>query len=146
MTNRGNLLKKPTRLIKFVADDLIEEINGKLYITPLFFLAKDENPFKSKERNYPIDFVLPWQDKFSVSITVPENYSVESAPESLAIGLPEDIGVFKYSLIYDKNKIRLQCVFQMSKHLISPDYYPIIKNFYKQVVAKEMEKIVLVKN
>ncbi|SEC30644.1 protein of unknown function [Tenacibaculum sp. MAR_2009_124] len=145
-SNKDKLFKKPTRSFKFTSEDLIEEINGKLYLTPLFFLAKNETPFKSNERNYPIDYRLPWQDTFSTTITVPENYSVESAPESIAIGLPEGMGVFKYQIVHNKNKIRVQCVLQMNEYLIAPNYYETVKDFYKQLVEKEMEKIVLVKS
>ena len=144
--NRSDLSKKPTRSFKFTSEDFIEEIGNKIYFNPMIFLTKRKNPFKTEERNYPIDFLIPWQEKFSATIKIPENYSIESAPSSIAIGLPENIGVFKYRILYEKDKIRAECLLQMNQHAIPPTYYKTTKSFYKQIIEKEMEKIVLIKN
>lgn len=143
--NSEDISKPIVQNIKFNGEDFIEEINDKLYFSPLFFLATKENPFKAKERNFPIDFSLPWQDQFSVSITIPEGYTVESFPEELAIGLPENIGIFKYKIITQGNKIKLNSIIQFNTAIIPPHYYESVKDFYKQLVEKQTEKIVLVK-
>ena len=140
------LLDKPiVQSIKFSSDDFIEKINGKLYFSPLFFLVTKENPFKSEERNFPVDYGMPWEDKFSVSITIPENYIVESFPKTMAIGLPENIGVFKFKTIIKGNKIRLSSILQINNSIISPQFYSSLRNFYKQLIEKQEEKIILVK-
>ncbi|MGG8497902.1 transglutaminase domain-containing protein [Tenacibaculum sp. TC6] len=143
--NKNDLSKKIVQSFKFTSSDLIEEINGKVYITPLLFLAKKENPFKTNERNFPIDFTLPIEQKYSVSIAIPEGYTIESAPENLAIGLPENLGVFKYQVSQDGSKIRVIAQFQINTHIISPEYYTTLKDFYRQLVTKQTEKIVVVK-
>ena len=116
-----------------------------MYITPLFFLAKKENPFKLEKRLFPVDFGLPWKEKDNVNIQIPEGYKVESLPEPLAIGLPENKGVFKYQLTNVGNKIKVVSIFQINSSAISPTYYLALKEFYKKVVEKQTEKIVLVK-
>ncbi|CAM1351768.1 DUF3857 domain-containing protein [Tenacibaculum halocynthiae] len=143
--NETDLSKNIVQSFKFDGDDFIEGINGKLYFNPLFFLAIKENPFKSNERNFPIDFVLPWQDKHTVSINVPKGYIMQSIPEPLAIGLPENLGVFKFHITHKGNKIKVMSVLQINSNIISPQYYSILKDFYKQLVSKQNEKIVLIK-
>ena len=145
VSNKLKIGKPIGQLVKFSSEDLIEEINGKLYITPLFFLAKNENPFKLEKRLFPVDFGLPWKEKDNVNIQIPEGYKVESLPESIAIGLPENKGVFKYQLTNVGNKIKVVSIFQINSSAISPTYYLALKEFYKKVVEKQTEKIVLVK-
>ncbi len=145
-SNKENISKPITQTLKFISEDHIEEINGKLYFTPLFFLGTKENPFKSEERNFPVDYGMPWQDQFSVSITIPDNYSVESYPKSLATGLPEGLGIFKYQINIQGNKIKLSSILQINSSIIAPQYYSTLKEFYKDLVEKQTEKIVLVKN
>lgn len=142
-----DILGKPVnQTLKFTSEDLIEEINGKLYFTPFFFLAEDENPFKSEERHFPVDFGVPWKEQATISITIPEGYTVESSPKTLAIGLPENLGVFKYMIGVQGNKIKVSSVTQFNSHLISPQHYTALRDFYKQLVEKQTEKIVLVKS
>ncbi|WP_028891289.1 DUF3857 domain-containing protein [Tenacibaculum sp. 47A_GOM-205m] len=143
--NKESLSKPIIQSIKFSGEDFIEEINNKMYLSPLLFLATKENPFKSEERNFPIDFGMPWQDQFSVSITIPNGYSVDSCPKELAIGLPENIGFFKYKTLVQENKIKISSVVQFNSSFIAPQHYETLKGFYKKLVEKQTEKIILVK-
>ncbi|MDO6813569.1 transglutaminase domain-containing protein [Tenacibaculum soleae] len=143
--NKENTTKSITQTLKFTSEDLIEKVNEKLYFSPLLFLATSENPFKTNERNYPIDYIIPWQDKFTVSITVPEGYIVESFPKESAIALPDNLGVFKYLVTVQGNKIKLSSILQFNTQIINQQYYGIVKNFYKKLVEKQTENIVLIK-
>lgn len=145
LTNLKKLGKNITYTIKFDIDEAVEVINDKAYINPMVFLARKENVFKAKERSYPIDFVMPWEDKFTVSISIPEGYTVAELPKPLAIGLPEKMGLFKYQVTQQGNKIKLIAMHKNNKSIIGPEYYETLKEFYKQIVAKQQEKIVLVK-
>ena len=126
-------------------EDLVEQINGKIYIEPLLFFSTHTNPFKLEDRKFPVDFATPWKDKNTVSIKIPEGYKVETLPEPLAIGLPENLGVFKFQTSTAGNKINTICIIQFNSAIIAPQYYTVLKDFYGQMVKKQSEKIVLVK-
>ena len=145
LQNKLDLNKPIVRMIKFSSEDLIEGINGKLYIEPLLFLTRHNNPFKLEERKFPIDFTTSWKELNRVTITIPNGYKVEKLPETLAIGLPEDIGVFKYQVSQVGNKIKSVSVLQFNKPLIGAQYYKDLKNFFDETVRKQSEKIVLIK-
>ena len=145
LLNQQELNKPIVRNVKFTSEDLIEEINGKLYIEPLLFLTQHENPFKLEERKYPVDFTSAWKDVYRVSIQLPEGYTVEKLPEPMALALPDNIGVFKYQVKNTGNKISASFILQFNESLIAPQYYPYLKDFYGKMVKKESEKIVLVK-
>ena len=145
IANKNAIGKAINRNIKFRSEDLVEEINGKLYIEPLLILAQHTNPFKLEERKFPVDFITPWKDKNTVSIQIPDGYTVSSLPETLAIALPENLGVFKYQVTQTGNKIKTMSILQINKSTITPQYYLVLKDFYGQLVKKQSEKIVLVK-
>ena len=134
-----------TRTIKFSSEDLVEQINDKIYLEPLLFLTVRNNPFKLEERKYPVDFATAWKDVHRVTIEIPAGYSVEKLPEPLAIALPENIGVFKYQVTQNANKISTVAVLEFNAPMILPENYQFLKDFYSKLVLKETEKVVLVK-
>ena len=145
ITDKLNLSKPLDLMAKFSSEDLVEEINEKLYINPLLFLTQEKNPFKSKERKFPVDFASPWKDVNNVSIQIPEGYKIEFTPEPIAIGLPDELGLFKFQTTTSGNKIKVQSILQFNSAIISPQYYQTLKEFYNKVIAKQTEKIILVK-
>lgn len=145
ISNIHNLATPINRDVKFISNELIEEINSKLYIEPLLFLTERENPFKTKIREFPVDFAFPLKYKNSISIQIPIGYVTESLPEKLAIGLPEKLGLFKYQVSQVGNKIKVLSILQFNKTIIAPEHYQTLKKFYNEVIQKQIEKIVLVK-
>ena len=146
VTNNFKLGKPVTRMIKFSSEDLIEEINGKIYISPMLFFTQSVNPFKAEERKFPVDFDSPWKNKFNITIALPEGYVIESIPEQLAIGMRDNMGVFKYQVKQSGNKISVSCITEFKQAKIAALYYQELKEFYKRMIEKQLEKIVLVKS
>jgi|TARA_B110000027_G_scaffold88301_1_gene93537 hypothetical protein len=145
LLNKNKLLKTVVERIKFSSEDLVEEINGKLYIEPLLFFVNSTNPFKLEDRKFPVDFATPWKDVHRVSIQIPEGYKIEILPKNIAIRMLEDLGVFKFQTSQIGNKINTVCILQFNSAIIAPKYYAVLKGFYAKVVEKQSEKIVLVK-
>ena len=143
--NKKVLEKGVIRNVKFLSEDLTEEINGKIYIEPLLFLSQHKNPFKLEDRKFPVDFATPWKDRNTVSIQIPEGYKVESLPAPLAIGLPDGLGVFKFKVSQQGNKISTISILQFNEGVIGAQYYASLKGFYGQMIKKQSEKIVFIK-
>tara|TARA_R110001632_G_scaffold6324_5_gene25841 strand:- start:17939 stop:19951 length:2013 start_codon:yes stop_codon:yes gene_type:complete len=146
VSNKLDLGKAIVRTIKFSTEDLIEEINGKMYIKPLLFYGYSTNPFKLKERKFPVEFSSRWEEKNTISIQIPEGYSVESSPETKALALPDNLGVFKYQVVSSGNKIKVISQLKFNSATISAGYYEILKGFFGEFVEKQNEKIILSKS
>ncbi|HYD92427.1 MAG TPA: transglutaminase, partial [Flavobacterium sp.] len=129
----------------FVHKNVSDVIGDKIFISPMMFLSKTENPFKQEKREYPIDFIYPSQDKYLINIVLPEGYVVESMPQSVAMAMEENIGSFKYNIAQTDNKIQLSVVVDINYATVSPDYYLTIRDFYQKMIEKQGEKIVLKK-
>ena len=145
VVNKDKITTPIVRNVKFISEDLIEEINGKIYIEPSLFLTVDKNPFKLVDRKFPVDFATPWKESNRVFISIPQGYKIEQLPKPLAIGLPDNLGVFKYQIMQSGNKIRVTSILQFNNGIIAPQYYSALKDFYSQLVKKQTEKIVLIK-
>lgn len=129
----------------FTATNSVEIIGDKMYVSPFLFFAQTENPFKQETREYPIDFVYPNQKKLNISLTIPDGYTIESLPQSKAVAMPESLGNLKYNISSNGNQIQVLYTQDINQAVIDSDYYEALKNFFKEIVSKQTEKIVLKK-
>lgn len=129
----------------FSSSDSVEIIGDKMYVSPFFFFALQQNPFNSEVREYPIDFVYPHQDKINISLTIPEGYTIETTPQAKSVSMPEGLANFKYYISNTSNGIQLSFTLDINKAVIAPEYYDALKGFFKELVNKQTEKIVLKK-
>lgn len=127
----------------FKTNNSVEIIGGKMYFSPLLYFALSENPFKQENREYPVDFIFPNQDSFRVSLTIPDGYVVESLPEPKLIALPENIAKFSYEVSKTNNQVQLSYSLDLNRVVIESVYYEALKNFFKELVNKNTERIVL---
>jgi len=142
---KEDIYKPVVESLKFTSEDLLEDINGDLFLKPLLFLGETTNPFKMKERVYPIDYGAPWSEKFMISIKIPENYQVVSVPQSEKIILNEGLGYFVFKSSQQKGSIKIQANLSINEGLILASNYELLKEFYNNMLKKVNEKIVLKK-
>ncbi|RKS01582.1 DUF3857 domain-containing protein [Flavobacterium sp. 102] len=127
----------------FISSNSVEIIGDKMYVAPLLFFTLTENPFKQETRKYPVDFVFPHQQKFNISIKIPEGYSIEKIPDPKAIAMPDNLAGMKYNILTTGNQVQLLYTFDMNQAVIGSEYYEALKSFYKEMINKQTEKIVL---
>lgn len=129
----------------FKSTNSVEIIGDKMYFSPLLYFAISENPFKQENREYPVDFIFPNQDSFRISLTIPEGYTVESLPESKVVAMPENMAKFTYDVSKNNNQVQLSYTFDVNKVVVENIYYETLKVFFKELVNKNTERIVLKK-
>ncbi len=143
--NAEDLSKPILESYKFVKESQADVIGDKIYFSPLFFLRSKENPFKLEKREFPVDFGYPSKSTSRIVVNLPEGFKIESLPESSAVALPDNLGVFKFNISGSGSKIQLILDAEINVPIVSPVYYDTLKEFFKQMVAKENEQIVLTK-
>jgi len=127
------------------SNNLIEKIGDKLYFEPLLHLTQSENPFKQETREYPIDFAFPFKDKYMVNITIPEGYQVESIPKSASFSMANNYGSFNISTTNTETQVQVAVNFIINTSIIPSEDYDTLKEFFKVVIDKQKEKVVLKK-
>ncbi|WP_439553567.1 DUF3857 domain-containing protein [Flavobacterium macrobrachii] len=143
--NSNDLSKPVIESYSFTNNNVAEIIGDKMYISPLLFFTTTENPFKQENREYPVDFVYPHQDKYNISLTIPDGYTIETLPQPSAMAMPDGLAKFTYKITKNNNQIQLLYSLDINQSIISPDYYEVLKNFYKEIVNKQNEKVILKK-
>ncbi len=129
----------------YVLEDGTDLAANKLYFAPLSFLKKNQNPFTLEQREFPVDFGYPFTESIVSSIALPEGYRVQNLPESSTIVLPDEIGSFEYLISNTKNTIQLKVTTKMNNAVVAPIYYQSLKEYYKKMIEKMNEKVVLSK-
>ena len=145
VANAIDLSKPVMESYKFFKESQADIIGDKIYFSPLFFLRTKENPFKLEKREFPVDFGYPSSSVYRITISIPEGYKVESMPESAGFTLPDNLGSFKYILSQNQSTIQLLIDTKINTSIISPLYYETLKAYFKQLIEKENEQIVLTK-
>lgn len=139
-------LEKPiVELYSFKETNVVETIGDKMYISPLLFFTLEENPFKVDTRKYPIDFQFPIKDTYNISLKIPEGYEVEYMPTALNVSMENNYGAFKYIISHKGNSLQLVVNLDINAFYIPSDAYPALKNFFKMMVEKQAEKVILKK-
>lgn len=121
----------------------VEKVNDKIYISPFFVECDQTIPFKQRTRTYPIDFTYPRLKEFSSVINVPEGYTVDFLPEKRTIS--NALFELRYEPIIHENDVEVQFSYHFKKAVYSARDYSKIKFFFKEIVKKGNEKVVLVK-
>jgi len=129
----------------FTTDNECEVIGDKMYINPKLFFTQTKNPFVQDEREFPIYFGYPTQEKFNINIEIPKGYVVESIPKPIKLQTIDNMVSFLFNTDVSNNSIQIAITKDTNKELISSGYYSVIKDFYKQMIEKQNEKIVLKK-
>jgi hypothetical protein len=145
VSNEEDLSKSLMHNFTFETEDQVEIIGDKMYFSSLLFLTEKENPFKLENRLYPVDFGAPWEEKYTISIELPEGYTIESKPENITYALPENMGTYKFISILKNNKLQVLSNVKINLPIIASQHYSALKEFYKKMIDKQLEKVVLTK-
>ncbi|WP_222983338.1 DUF3857 domain-containing protein [Flagellimonas meishanensis] len=145
LKNKRDYSKPLIESCSFSRENQCEIIGEDIYFKPMLFLAKTENPFKMEKRIYPVDFTFPRQEKYIIGINIPEGYKVQSLPENVTVQLPDNLGKFSFNIMSNGNTVNVNVSSEINSAFFPANYYDVIKEYYKNLVEKQSEKVVLSK-
>ncbi|WP_396176716.1 DUF3858 domain-containing protein, partial [Flavobacterium sp.] len=76
---------------------------------------------------------------------LPDGYTVETLPKSISVAMPDNLGSFKYNISNNGSQVQLVSTVDINQAIINSEDYEALKNFFKEIVNKQTEKIVLKK-
>ncbi|HEX8015732.1 MAG TPA: DUF3857 domain-containing protein [Flavobacterium sp.] len=142
-TNEKEILKPIIETYSFTGNNLSEVIGGKIYVSPMLFFTNEKNPFNQETREYPVDFGFPFMDKYNITIKIPDGFTVETIPTPAVINMEDNLGSFKFNIAANENTLQMTISHQINNAIVSTQQYEMLKEYYKAMIAKESEKIVL---
>ncbi|TVT37906.1 DUF3857 domain-containing protein [Hymenobacter setariae] len=115
----------------------------EIYLTPLAIFGGTQNPFQHEHRTYPVDFGALTQDVIVITLTLPAGYTAE-LPKPTTIALPDNGGRYLYSVTNPvPGTVQLVSRLTFDKPVYSADEYENLREFYRRVLAKQSEALVL---
>ena len=135
----------PREKLKVLSENSLQVSNGVIYLNPFIMGRSGMEVFKSELRKYTIDFSPSFDEFYIARIRIPEGYSVEELPKSISFSLTDNSARFVYSLTASDSTINLSSQLMFNRAVFEADEYPVVREFYGRVLAKQAEQIVLKK-
>jgi hypothetical protein len=121
----------------------IQVAGDRMYFNVMLDLGQNTNPFRLEKREFPVDFSCPVTDNALVRISLPDGWTVEQLPKPAMVALPDKAATFRFLLQELSGTIQVSSVLTINKSMFSPDEYEHLKEFFRLIVAKHAEQVVL---
>jgi hypothetical protein len=123
-----------------------EIVGDKVILFPFFNKTYiSENPFKMKERSYPMDFGFPFTNTYLISIDLGNIYETEQLPKSRTIKLPNNDGECLVTYVTEGNKLNIRFNMKLNAHRFPSDAYAPLKEFFGTMVTMLKEEAIILK-
>ena len=130
-------------IIYFHTEKLDEE--GGLFFDPFIDKFFTTNPFKLKNRTYPVDFGYKDSFDYILVFDAGEAYEIKEIPKNIRMMLEENKGEFSMISTLSGSKLRMLFKIKFHEAVYPPYFYDSLKELMKNVVDKQMNSIVLLK-
>lgn len=130
-----------TYVIGFDGTSQIERINDKIVVSPFLGFPPKENKLTQEKRSYPVDMIYAQSTELQSTINIPEGYKVSFIPEKFSIS--SDLAEVKIEYKLDKDYLEANAVYSFKKPVYQPNEYDRIKYYFKTIVKKFNEQIIL---
>ncbi|MBN1187595.1 MAG: DUF3857 domain-containing protein [Bacteroidales bacterium] len=119
-------------------------IDDKIYISPFFNEVPDENPFKFKDRKYPIDITYTKLSSFTSIIKLPDGYSFSHIPASYET-MNNIVSInYKFTKMDDRT-LTINASYKFEKNLYDTSEYARLKFYFDKIVSLFNEKVIIEK-
>lgn len=123
-----------------------ETVGDKVILHPFFNKTYlNENPFKMKERSYPMDFGFPFSNTYLIAIDLGNVYEIEQLPKSRSIKLPNDDGECSVTYIAEANKINIRFNMKLNAYHFPSDAYSSLKEYFGTMITILKEESIILK-
>lgn len=128
-------LDKPESDLKEMYEIAFEDefLSNQILFNPVEGMLFTENPFKLKQRNYPVDFGYPRAYIYKTLVVLDDSYTVKSLPENQTYNY-KNLLTLDYATSVSNNRISVQIDFRINKSVFEPEEYQELKNIFNKVV------------
>ncbi|HTF17011.1 MAG TPA: DUF3857 domain-containing protein [Chryseolinea sp.] len=113
--------------------------------SPFVFDRISENPFRSNERMYPVDFGSSQERTIMMTFEYPQEYQPAELPAKVGIALPNSTAKYLFDMKNEGNKIIMQSYLTIGKPVFTSDEYHFLKELYAQIVANHQTELLFKK-
>jgi hypothetical protein len=117
----------------------------QIYLNPFLKGSWTDNPFKSKERIFPLDFGKAQEEVNLINIEYPANYQLEEISKNVLLTLPNKGGKFFLNYNNVGNKLNISFSLSLTKSVYDATEYQYLRELYSQIIQLRQTDLVLVK-
>jgi len=108
------------------------KIDKYISVKPFLNSVYTNNPFKMKERSYPVDFVYARKRFFSAQILLPEGAKLAKQPENYE--MDNNNFSLKYNVSLTGNAVIINAEYSLKKPVYDPSLYPGLRIFFDNMI------------
>jgi len=138
--------KPLTEEIKIVLKGSNEGSADQVVFNPFFQRFIRDNPFRSAERHFPVDFGAPEELYTVLMLKYPSGYHMISSPEKAVITLPEKDAKYILDKSEFSHTLILKTVIQQTKAIYKADEYDALKELYNRIIQSQRADVILSKS
>lgn len=121
---------------------LTSDVGGLTLLDPALFLKWDDNPFKSANRLYPVNFGVEMEENMVLSIRIPAEWEVESLPGTKQSRVGQG-ALFQSQFSQRDGVVRASYTVRTTVPEFGAGDYPMLRSFFDDIVGSHAESIVL---
>ncbi|MDO3628143.1 DUF3857 domain-containing protein [Mucilaginibacter sp. BT774] len=116
-----------------------------LSFSPFLLNQLTTNPFKLAERDFPVDWGMPSDERYIINVHLPQHYVLENPPQAMAIAMPNKGGNFFTAFDGDSQNFSFSYDTRFNKSVYSPEEYPYLKELYNKIILAQKNEFVFKK-
>jgi hypothetical protein len=129
--------------IKF--SNQLNSSGGYRYFSLNLFSGLEKNPFIAEKRVSDIDFGITQEYILFGNYTIPPGFVFDGVPENIAMTTPANDIVFNRVINVEENLLNVRMTIEFKNTFYTADSYPEFREFYKKLMDKLNEQVVIKK-
>jgi len=118
-----------------------EKIGENIVVKPFLNLPISKNPLSQKTRNYPVDFVYPYEEQFESTLEIPDGFTIATLPESYSFD--NELVEVNINYTISNGTLSAKGNYKFKKAIYDVDEYTKLKFYFKQIVEYFNQPVVL---
>ncbi len=124
----------------------LPSIDGIAAFSPSIDGAWQKNPFAEENRTYPVEFPYGIIQSREVNLKLPEDFHLETIPESLVVKTPDGKCMYQYTTAETEDGMTISQSLHVRQLVHGPEQYEGLRSMFEMLSKKEQEYISLAPN
>jgi hypothetical protein len=135
-------IEKPLAVKMNISVEAYDQRAQDFLFNPFLMDKQKENPFKSTQRLYPVDFGSPREFTTTLNLEFPSEFMLMNQPEKVALSLPNSGGRFMLESQLIGNKLVMNNVLTINRTVFLSQEYHYLKELYSRIIQAQNEDLI----
>ena len=145
MKDLEDLDKAVVRKLNIEMEAFDQPLASNVLFNPFILDKWSENPFKSRERLYPVDFGIPLERITVLNLEFPDDYEIANLPEAVGMSLPNSGGRYLLEARILGKKLLMTNSLSIKKTVYSSSEYHYLKELFNRILQIQNAELIFKK-